>query len=124
MSQSEYLLLETAADILKFDRATGCLVSLRSKAVPDQEFIAWTPDHPAFVIGYLNEEREYRLLTSGNGGSGRGWQRAARQPSGVVGLLPSDRRAGISMSRSACMLRRRIGSVDGASAWTTPPGSR
>jgi hypothetical protein len=65
MSQSENLILETAADILKFDRATGCLVSLRSKATPDQEFIAWVPDHPAFVIGYLDEEREYRLLTSG-----------------------------------------------------------
>ena len=64
MSQSQPLVLETAADILKFDRATGCLVSLCSKAVPDQEFIAWAPEHPAFVIGYLDEEREYRLLPS------------------------------------------------------------
>jgi hypothetical protein len=63
MSQSEPLILEIATDILTFDRATGCLASLRSKATPDQEFIAWAPDHPAFVIGYLDEEREYRLLT-------------------------------------------------------------
>ena len=64
MSPTETLTLETAADTLRFDRATGCLVSLRSKAAVDQEFIAWAPDHPAFVIGALDEEREYRLLTS------------------------------------------------------------
>jgi len=58
MPESETIPLETAADILRFDRATGCLVSLRSKATPDQEFIAWAPDHPAFVIGYLDEKRE------------------------------------------------------------------
>jgi hypothetical protein len=57
------LTLETSLDRLQFN-AHGCLVSLRSKAGAEQETIAWQPDHPAFVIGYLDEDRQYRLMSS------------------------------------------------------------
>jgi hypothetical protein len=56
--------LTTAGDTLGFERATGRLVSLRSHAAPEQEFIAPAPEHPAFVIQYLDEDGRYRQLTS------------------------------------------------------------
>ncbi len=61
---SESIILTTAQDTLIFDAATGRLVSLRSKAAPDQEFVAPGPEHPVFVIGYLDADRQYRLLGS------------------------------------------------------------
>ena len=61
---SESIILTTAQDTLIFDAATGRLMSLRSKAAPDQEFVAPGPEHPVFVIGYLDADRQYRLLGS------------------------------------------------------------
>ena len=56
--------LTTAVDTLQFDAATGKLVSLRSQTAPEQQFIASAPEHPAFVIQYLDDERNYRQLSS------------------------------------------------------------
>ena len=64
MSEREAFALETAADTLGFDPQTGCLTSFRRKAATEQEFIANTPEHPAFVIAYLDGDRRYRLLSS------------------------------------------------------------
>jgi len=59
----DLLHLNTACDTLGFEKATGRLVSLRSHAAPAQEFIAEAPEHPAFVLQYL-EDGTYRQLTS------------------------------------------------------------
>jgi len=56
--------LHTAVDTLQFEPTTGKLVSLRRQATPEQEFIASAPEHPAFVIQYLDEACKYRQLTS------------------------------------------------------------
>lgn len=56
--------LETLGDVLGFDGGTGQLVSFRSLAAKDQEFIAAAKAHPVFVIDYLDANREHRQLTS------------------------------------------------------------
>ena len=63
----ELIYLETAGDRLGFERETGALVSFRRKAAPEQEFIAQA-QQPAFVIGYLDDLRQYRLLPSDRAG--------------------------------------------------------
>jgi len=60
----DLLCLTTVCDILRFECATGRLVSLRSHMAPEQEFIAFAPEHPAFVIQYLDDDGKYRQLTS------------------------------------------------------------
>lgn len=59
-----YIHLETSLDDLTFDQGTGQLVSFRSRSAPEQEFIASAPEHPAFIIQYLDEQGIYRQLTS------------------------------------------------------------
>ena len=61
---TEFIYLETASDTLGFEQATGKLVSMRSNSAPEQEFIASAPEHPAFIIQYLDEQCNYRQLTS------------------------------------------------------------
>ena len=57
-------MLETADDKLTFDAASGRLTSFRSKAAPEQEFITSAPEHPVFIIQYLDADREYRQVDS------------------------------------------------------------
>ncbi len=59
MAESLYV-LETVGDVLSLEPEMGRLVSLRSKAAPNQEFIASVPDHPVFVLQYLHDRRQYR----------------------------------------------------------------
>ena len=56
--------LKTGTESLSFDRQSGRLVSFRSKFAPGQEFIASSPEHPVFVLQYLDRQRQYRRLTS------------------------------------------------------------
>ena len=56
--------METSHDVLGFDQQTGRLVSFRSKAAPDQEFIASSTDDPVFVIQYLDQGRRFRQIAS------------------------------------------------------------
>ncbi len=56
--------LETLHDTLRFDPQTAGLVSFRRKAVPEQEFIAPGAERLAFLIGYYDEDFQYRLLPS------------------------------------------------------------
>jgi len=56
--------LETALDVLTFDRNSGRLVSMAPKYAPGTELIASRPDDPAFVLQYLDENREYRQVSS------------------------------------------------------------
>lgn len=65
MSEQSPIILETAGETLGFDPQSGGLVSFRSRVAPDQEFIAWAREHPAFLIGYLDEQRQYRLTGPG-----------------------------------------------------------
>ncbi len=58
------LALDTAVDRMLFDADTGRLVSLRPHALPDEELLAAAPDHPAFVLQFLDENRQYRQLLS------------------------------------------------------------
>ncbi len=58
------LVLLTSSDTLGFDPATARLVSLRRQSAPDQEFIAYSEQHPAFVIGYFDSQRGYHQLDS------------------------------------------------------------
>ncbi len=60
----ETLVLDTSTDSLAFDPPSGRLVSFRTRSAPSQEFIASSPDHPAFVIQYLDEDRQYQQLDS------------------------------------------------------------
>jgi len=64
MARTKTIVLRTAQDKLTFDADTARLISFRSKAA-DREFIASAPDHPAFVIQYLDEKRQYRQISSG-----------------------------------------------------------
>ncbi|NLF02435.1 MAG: hypothetical protein GX601_15815 [Anaerolineales bacterium] len=59
------LTLETSQDVLGFCRKTGRLVSFRSKLAPDQEFVVGKDDDPVFVIQYLDNQRRYRQIASG-----------------------------------------------------------
>ena len=57
--------LRTSHDMLSFEATTGTLVSFRSQAAPEQEFIAARPDQPAFVLQYLDDEGAFRQIASG-----------------------------------------------------------
>lgn len=58
------IVLKTVHDTLQFDMKTGRLVSFRSKAAPDQEFITSTDDDPIFIIQYLDAKRHFRQISS------------------------------------------------------------
>jgi hypothetical protein len=58
------LSLHTQNDSLAFDPQTARLVSFRRQSAPNQEFIAFSEQHPAFVIGYFDEQRAYHQLDS------------------------------------------------------------
>ena len=62
--EAKQLFLETQTDVYSFDSHTLALCSLKRKSLPDQEFIAHKNNHPVFVIGYLDEKRQYRWLYS------------------------------------------------------------
>ena len=64
MTVSSTIALTTATDTMLFSAETGRLVSFRSQAASDQEFIAAGPNTPVFVVQYLDNERCYRQLTS------------------------------------------------------------
>ena len=49
---------------LEFDRRTGGLLSFRAVNQPEQEFLPVDADLPAFVIQYLDPNREFQQLTS------------------------------------------------------------
>jgi len=55
---------KTQRDQLVFDRRRHRLLSLHPLAVPRQEFLASTSEHPVFAIQYLDKQRQYRQLTS------------------------------------------------------------
>ena len=58
------IIAETAAGLFELDAANLRLCSIRSKSVPDQEFIAFDSTHPTFEIGYYDDKKRYRLLSS------------------------------------------------------------
>jgi hypothetical protein len=60
----QWLTLESQNDIVQVDSETLRLVSFRSKSAGEQEFIVSQPEHPVFVIQYLDEAREYQCLSS------------------------------------------------------------
>jgi hypothetical protein len=64
VNDSKRLSMETAYDLMEFERATGKLVSLRSKIMPDNELLCVEGDDPAFVIQYLDSERQFRQISS------------------------------------------------------------
>ena len=64
MGESRTIRLESSHDVLLFDAASAALVSFRSKAVPDQEFIVPGSPQPVFVVQYLDENRRFRQITS------------------------------------------------------------
>ncbi len=64
MDKDRSIVLETKYDFLSFDPDNASLISFRSKAAPEQEFIAPGAERLAFVIGYYDEERQYQWLTS------------------------------------------------------------
>lgn len=58
------ILLKTVHDQLALDASTHRLVSFRALTVPDQEFIISNPEHPVFILQYLDEEHQYQQLNS------------------------------------------------------------
>ncbi len=56
--------LTTSGDTLTFDAGSGRLVSLQRAGAPGVEFLASAPEHPAFVIQYLDGAGAYRQLDS------------------------------------------------------------
>lgn len=60
----EYIQLNTNYDTLGFERATGRLVSFRSDFAPQHEFISSAPEHPAFLLQYVDEQGCYQQLYS------------------------------------------------------------
>ena len=63
-TQPNRLTLESATDRIQFDARTLALLSLRCKQVPEQEFIYQGQTFPVFAIGYLDADRQYRLIDS------------------------------------------------------------
>ena len=49
--------LRTSRDTLKFDAGTGRLISFRSDAAPEQEFLDSSPEHPVCAIQWLDGHR-------------------------------------------------------------------
>src|SRR5512135_3757899 len=68
MDKGKPIVLETGYEIIAFDPNNASLISFRSKAAPEQEFIEPRAERLAFVIGYYDEQRQYRLLTSDQAG--------------------------------------------------------
>jgi hypothetical protein len=64
MSEQNMITLETLHDTLQFSPKTGRLVSFRSKAAQDQEFIVSTDDTPVVIVQYLDENRRFRQVAS------------------------------------------------------------
>ena len=64
MSEDTTIRLESSQDVLLFESSSGALVSFRSKAVPDQEFILTESCQPVFVIQYLDEAQRFRQIGS------------------------------------------------------------
>lgn len=64
VKDAQFIILQTAADRLRFDATTGRLVSLAPVADAREELIASAEDHPVFVVQYLDERRQYRALDS------------------------------------------------------------
>jgi len=58
------IVLSTACDTLQFDPRSGRLLSFRSRAAPEQEFVAGRADDPVFVLQYLDERGRYHRLAS------------------------------------------------------------
>ena len=56
--------LESSTAITKIDGATLRLLSIAPKAAPEQEFIASIPEHPVFLIQYLDRNNRYQQLNS------------------------------------------------------------
>ena len=56
--------LESSQDVLLFDAASGALMSFRSKAVPDQQFIVAGSGQPVFIIQHLDKSRRFRQIAS------------------------------------------------------------
>ena len=69
MNENEIITLKTARDTLRFSGRTGGLVSLRSEAAPDQEFIEAGEDDPVFAVQYLDDRRQFRLKQYSNLGA-------------------------------------------------------
>lgn len=61
--QSNLLTLETANDVIQLHPRTLALLSYRSKATPEQEFIV-DAEMPVFSLGILDAHKRYRLLHS------------------------------------------------------------
>jgi len=64
MGTGRTIRLESSEDVLLFDAASAALVSLRRKAVPEQEFIAAGERQLAFVVQHLDETRRFRQVRS------------------------------------------------------------
>ena len=64
MSAGSTIRLESSQDVLLFESSSAALVSFRSKAVPDQEFILPGSCQPVFVIQYLDEAHRFRQIGS------------------------------------------------------------
>ena len=56
--------LQTAADRLTFDSDSGRLISLQPLRAPGVELIASAPEHPAFVVQYIDENGRFAQLDS------------------------------------------------------------
>jgi len=63
------LVIESSVDKLCFDERNLSLQSYRSKLFPHLEFIRYSEDHPVFIIGYLDNKRRYRWLSSAEASS-------------------------------------------------------
>jgi hypothetical protein len=63
-AQPDRLTLESQNDRLTFDPRMLALASLRSKAVPGQEFICQGQVFPVFAIGYYDAKYQYHLMDS------------------------------------------------------------
>ncbi len=63
-SNKQTIALCSATETLKFDAATGSLLSFRSSRAPELELLASSPQHPAWVLQYLDTNGNYREMTS------------------------------------------------------------
>src|SRR5262245_7133436 len=64
MRPARPLTLDTATERPTFDARTGRLIGLAPLEEPQEQLIASAPEHPVFVIQYLDEQGEYRQLDS------------------------------------------------------------
>jgi hypothetical protein len=93
------LAISSQTETLRFDRRTGRLLSFRSRAAPDQELLASTPQHPALVLQYLDRRGAYQQLTSFDA---QGIRIARRLCQGTTTLsLRFERLAGLDLDVSA-----------------------